>query len=384
MSKGGFTTSADAQAWIDGVRAKHAKGIRVVDRPTVESYMAGWMKHKRAHLKKGSVTQYEGLIARIIVPHLGHIKLDELRAHHIRAAFDSYLADPTRAKTRAGGITTIQRTKAVLSSALADAERESLVDKNFARLVKLPSAPSSKAQVWTKAHEARWRAGVQEFRDAGHTLIESRALVPKPSVVMCWSPRHVGAFLDHVEDDRNYALWWILLTRGLRRGEATGLQHQDIDEEYGTLTIARQRIAEDHGVVRIETPKSESGRRTIALGKEGLEVLNAHRKAHRDVIGPWLFTDDHGRPLNPRIVARDFKRLTRGADLPPIRLHDTRHTAATLALASGTDLATARDQLGHSSIKITSRYLSMLDEVAQTSADNVVAFIPRRATRSTP
>ncbi|UZG58004.1 site-specific integrase [Rhodococcus opacus] len=382
VSKGGFATKDDAQQALDKLRAQHAKGVVVVDRPTVEQYLGEWMQHKRTQLKRGSILQYQGLIDRILIPHLGRVRLDELRPAHIRRAFETYLASP-RARTRAGGLTTVQRCKAVLGSALGDAEREGLVERNVARLVKLTSPPSSKAAVWSKSIEARWRSEVQRLLAEGHTIRQARHLAAKPSGVMVWSPRHVGTFLDYVADDRNYAMWFVLVTRGLRRGEAAGLQWADIDWEFSTLTVARQRILLD-GKVRIETPKSESGTRTIALGSEGVELLKAHRTAQlkeRLAMGAgdseWIFTDTAGRPMNPAHLARDFKRLTREADLPPIRTHDTRHTAATLALASGSDLVTTRDQLGHSNLKVTSRYLSMLEEVAQSSADNDVAFIPR-------
>ncbi|MBW4813452.1 site-specific integrase [Rhodococcus qingshengii] len=384
LSRSGYATKEDAQDALDKVRQQYAQGIIVTDRQTLATYLDDWMVQKRGHLKAGTISQYEGLIARVIVPHLGSIKIDELRPAHIRRAFDAYLADTTRAKTRAGGLTTIQRCKAVLGSALGDAEREGLVERNVARLVKLPSAPSSKAVVWSKSIEARWRAEVDRLiEEDGITRKAAREKAPRPSGVMVWGPRHVGAFLDHTADHRNYALWYLLLTRGLRRGEVTGLQWSDIDWEYSTLTVARQRIILDSRVV-VETPKSESGKRTIALGVEGVEVLKAHRTAQAKArlaagVGStdWIFTDPAGQPLNPAHVAGEFSQLIRKADLPPIRTHDTRHTAATLALASGSDLVTTRDQLGHSNLKVTSRYLSMLEEVAQTGADNVAAFIPR-------
>lgn len=137
----------------------------------------------------------------------------------------------------------------------------------------------------------------------------------------------------------------------------------------------------------IDTPKSEAGTRTIALGKEGVDVLKAHRRRQaqeRLALGvgdtKWMFTDDRGQRLNPTHLAYLFTRLVISADLPPIRTHDIRHTAATLMLASGSNAVTVRDTLGHSDVSLTlGVYSSLLEEVAQASADAVASFIPRKA-----
>lgn len=387
VSKSGFATREDAQAALDKVRTQHAQGIAVIDRPTVAEYLDDWMRMKQSHLKQGSFSQYHGLIDRVLVPHLGRIRLDELRPAHVRAAFDKYLSDPARKRTRAGGLTTIKRCKAVLRSALGDALREGLVERNVASLVKLPSPPSSRAVVWSKAHEAKWRAEVDRLVQEGHTLVKARTLAPKPSGVMVWSPAHLGALLDHTAEHRLYALFYLLGTRGLRRGEVLGLQWEDIDNEHGTVSVQRQRVMV-RGKPVTDTPKTASGIRTIALGKEGVEVLKSHRRRQaeeRISLGRgdtrWIFTDDTtGTPLSPTSAAHQFKQLLRAADLPPIRLHDLRHTAATLMLASGSDAVTIRDTLGHSDVKMTlGVYSSLLEDVAQTSADAVASFIPRKA-----
>jgi Phage integrase family len=84
------------------------------------------------------------------------------------------------------------------------------------------------------------------------------------------------------------------------------------------------------------------------------------------------------RPLAPDRLSRIFKKLAAEAGLPPVRLHDLRHGAATLALAAGVDLRTAQDQLGHSSIVLTAdTYISVLPEVARTAAEKVAALILR-------
>ena len=82
--------------------------------------------------------------------------------------------------------------------------------------------------------------------------------------------------------------------------------------------------------------------------------------------------------MHPDYVTRHFERLVRAADLPPIRLHDLRHGAATLALASGTHLKVVSEMLGHSTITITAdTYTSVLPAVARAAAEATSALVPR-------
>ncbi len=91
-----------------------------------------------------------------------------------------------------------------------------------------------------------------------------------------------------------------------------------------------------------------------------------------------MFTNLNGDPMAPDRLSRTFKKLAAEAGLPPVRLHNLRHGAATLALAAGADLRTVQDQMGHSSIVLTAdTYISVLPEVARAAAEKVAALILR-------
>jgi hypothetical protein len=91
-----------------------------------------------------------------------------------------------------------------------------------------------------------------------------------------------------------------------------------------------------------------------------------------------VFTRENGKALHPEYATRHFERLARDAGLPPIRLHDLRHGAATLALAGGADLKTVSEMLGHSTITITAdTYASVLPEVARRAAEAAARLVPR-------
>jgi integrase len=138
-------------------------------------------------------------------------------------------------------------------------------------------------------------------------------------------------------------------------------------------------------------PKTDSGARTIALDADTAAVLRAHRdrqECERKMWGQgWVstglvFTREDSSELHPAAVTAGFHRLVRDADLPPVRLHDLRHGAATLALAGGTHLKVVSEMLGHSSIGITAdTYTSVLPEVARAAAEAVARLVPRALRR---
>lgn len=126
-----------------------------------------------------------------------------------------------------------------LRSALNDAVREGLIVTNPAALVKMAGGKRPKALVWTVEREARWRGAVAAHIAAGKTPPEARAPAPRPSPVMVWRPDHLGAFLDVAAGDRLYALFHLIAYRGLRRGEAAGLEWQDVDLDGAAVTVRR-------------------------------------------------------------------------------------------------------------------------------------------------
>ena len=114
-------------------------------------------------------------------------------------------------------------------------------------------------------------------------------------------------------------------------------------------------------------------------------MLRRHRerqRAERDAGGEdyrdsgYVFTTMRGDPVAPDLLSRRFRDLSDAAGLPPIRLHDLRHGAATLALAAGVDLRVVQDMMGHSSIVLTAdTYTSVLPDVAHRAAEAVAALL---------
>ena len=355
---------------------------------TVADYL--WQWHRSRKIEATTLSGYAGHIRNHLIPHLGHLPVDELRVGHIQHMFDTIAdrntaveiartsGDPAlQASVKGLRITsaaTMHRIRATLRKALNDAiRRHRIIEFNPAAHVELPSGKRPKAKVWTTA-------AVTARRTTGQ----------RPSTVMVWTPTQAGAFLDYAEthDIVLYPLFALILHRGLHRGQAIGLRDADVDLDTATITISQQITTLDgHPITK--KVKSDAGDRTIRLGDlvtAELRTYRARRARWQLVTGPdWpdtglFFVQPSGIAYHPEIVSKRFEHLIADAGLPPIRLHDLRHCAATFLKASGADLKDIQETLGHSSITITGdTYTSALHELdaEQGKADAAAAIVPR-------
>ena len=173
---------------------------------------------------------------------------------------------------------------------------------------------------------------------------------------------------------------------GMRRGEALGLRWDDIDLEAGRLSVRRALIPSGREVV-VSEPKTPRGRRSIALDPETVAVLKAQAARQLAEQADWqegwtdsgyVFTTENGESLDPEDVTRYFRQAVKKSMLPTIRLHDLRHTHATLALQAGVHPKVVSERLGHATVSITLDTYShaipaMQEEAAQLIAGLVFA-----------
>ena len=384
-------------------------GQSLNSKTTVGEWLDTWL----AGRKRLRVTGYKRYACDVrvhLMPHLGGIRLDKLRVHHLTAMFDAInernieiqeqnaqrravqadlKATPNkgaenrarRAALRAQldalppfrritGLNTQPHIKATLRAALNVAIAQQVMSPfNPAEHVELLPGTKPKALIWTDERIARWQAtGV------------------KPSPVMVWSPEQTGRFLDFVAGDRLYPLWRLISFRGTRRGESCGVRWEDLSAADHSLAIATQ-LVQDGWDIHEGAPKTDSGIRLIALDDETFEILQAHKLRQERERKQWgngwtdtgrIFTQEDGTLLHPGKVSDLFERLVTAAGLPTIRLHDLRHVAATLMLAAGVDIKVVSETLGHSDTRITRDiYQAVLDDLAHDAAEKVVQLVPR-------
>jgi len=297
-------------------------------------------------------------VHRYPIPHLGTVLLAEADIGHQEKVFTALL--------RLDGLTTatVRRVHSTLRSALNAAVREKLIPDNPARYLELPQARRPHAVVWTRRRVRHWKRTGQ-----------------RPPVAV-WTPAQTAGFLNAIRGHRLYAAYRLIALRGLRRREAAGLRWCDVDLDRRVMHVNWQLQYPD-GALVVCPLKTQASRRVVALDSTTVEMLRAHQRAQQQycramgiIASGYVFTGTDGGPLSPDYLTRTFRGLIAETGMPPVRLHDLRHGAASLALAAGADPKVVADQLGHCSIVLTAdTYISVALELALAAAEAVARLI---------
>ena len=321
-----ITKYAKTKRKAETIRARllldlHQGAALIGSKATIAEWMQVWLRQKAPGLKPKTLADYEGVVNRHILPHLGGFKLSELRVAHVRTWH-------TRLRESGVGQRTLKLAHILLQAALEEAELQELIPSNAARKAK-PEAPKA----------------------------------PPPRKL--WTPQEVRRFLEVARSDTLFPMWYLALAAGLRRGELAGLRWEDFEPPY--LRIRRSRVVVK-GRVILSTPKTSRGARSIYLPGDVQEVLEDHRRAQTETLTalgldptPWVFTNEVGEPLHPDTLTHRFRTLVKNAGLPKARLHDLRHLSASLRLRAGVPAELVSAELGHHSVAFTlSTYRSLI------------------------
>ncbi|MEV4704650.1 tyrosine-type recombinase/integrase [Actinoplanes sp. NPDC049316] len=278
------------------------------------------------------------------------------------------------------------------------------IEKLTRRMEKNGSKPGT-------AHQAfrTLRTALNEAMRRGHLTQNPASLVKSPRLtaleVEPYSVAEVQRIFEAARERRNRARWAIALALGLRQGEALGLKWEHLDLEKQTLRVRRNRLRPkyEHGCggkpcgkkagycpQRKQTnedtddTKSAAGRRVIGLPASIVQLLQEHRQAQdkdRRTAGQlwqeggWVFTSPTGRPLNPNTDYHEWKKLLKDAGVRDGRLHDARHTAATVLMLLGVQERAAMDVMGWATTSMAARYQHVTDPVRADIARRVGGLI---------
>ena len=170
---------------------------------------------------------------------------------------------------------------------------------------------------------------------------------------------------------------------GLRRGEALDLKWSDIDLAHGRLSIQRQRVLRGYAVEERQT-KTRKGR-PVSIDAGTVAVLRQQSERQLADADQWgdtweatghVFTREDGQPWHPDRVRVLFGEAVKAVDVPRIRMHDLRHTWATLALRAGVNPKVVQERLGHANISITmDTYSHVLPDLQESAAELVASLI---------
>jgi integrase len=281
------------------------------------------------------------LCVRRLVPHIGHIRLRALTPEHIQEALGAL-------SRRGLAPRTIRHVNMVLRRALKQAVLWRLLAHNPSDAVRPP-------------RQVRFE----------HKVLNQD---------------EVRRLLEVMKGTRQYALFVFLATTGCRVGEALGLRWEDVDLPRSTASIRRSlQVQPGVGLVSVE-PKSERSRRTLPLPPETVNALAEHRRTQErdrgDAGDQWnetgyVFTNPTGGPRNPKNLRWAFTVALLRAGLPPVRIHDLRHSAATHLLTMGVHPKVVQDLLGHSTIAITlDTYSHVMPALAREASRFMDGLVP--------
>nr|WP_285473572.1 site-specific integrase [Actinoplanes sp. NBRC 101535] len=373
----------------DTVAARVRAGVPASVPTTTGEYLTAWLTGRRG-LSPNTIRSYGDHIRSYLIPHLGDIPLQSLRTSHIQAMFTTLDQRNEQIRDAKAGTDPIERTRfrgirpmgpssmvrlyATLRAALNDAVRRArLIPTNPALGIELESGARPKARVWTPKAIELWKATGD-----------------RPSPVMVWRPEQAGQFLDHAQnhDAVLYPMFELILHRGLRRGEAIGLRDYDVDLDEAYLSVVQQITAVGYTPVTRQV-KSDAGDRIIPLGPTTVAGLTAYldmRHRWQQVNGnTWpntglFFVRPDGQPWHPQTISDRFDHLVKTSGLPPVRLHDLRHCAATYLRHGGADMKEIQEVLGHSTLSLTAdTYTSVILDLRRPNADAAANLIPRKA-----
>jgi len=321
--RSGFRTKREATlAMNDEIGQRQAGSYVEPNRLTVGQFLTEHWLPGLVKIRPSTLRSYQSHVDLYLVPAFGGVRLSGLTTPLINRLYTDLLQGSGH-RGRKLSPATIRRVHATLHSALGDAQRWRLIPYNPATGTELPTVRRGEMKVW--------------------------------------SGEELGAFLLAAADDRLSMLYRLVAHTGLRRGEAVALRWSDVDLTAGSLTISNQHVDVGYQVVRGE-PKTKRGHRRIALDPGTLAHLAAHRRRQveralalglPDAASSFVFAREDGSPYHPDFVTKHFDVLVHRTGLPRIRLHDLRHTHATLGLAAGIPAKVMADRLGHSSVILT-------------------------------
>ena len=317
------------------------------ERLTVERFLNDWLERKRVDLRPRTWIRYRELLQHVVRT-MGKRALTKVTASHVDHLYSALQRPADDANVEALSSTTVHHLHVTLRQAFDDAERLGYVARNVVDLVRSP----------------RMRQVEMHTLD----LEQSRTL------------------LAAARGERLEALYVLALTTGMREGELLALRWRDVDLDGASLQV-RGTLAYLKGEGwHIGQPKTARSRRRIDLSNEVVMALRRHklrqaeeRKAAGDVWGhgvacaDLVFCNEIGGPIDGRnLRQRSFRRALTQANLPAIRFHDLRHTAATLMLLQGIHPKVVSERLGHSSVALTlDRYSHVLPSMQKSAAEEM-------------
>lgn len=299
--------------------------------PTVAEFFTQYLDHVKTQNSVATWRLRSTVVRRYIAPAFGPLRLNVVTPQHI----DALLRDLHRRKI---GRQTIRTVHSVLNTALTYALRLELVDRNACAAIPRPRVTSERRKILS-------------VEESQQLLATARS------------------------EDRDYSLYLLALTTGMRQGEILGLQWNHVDFDDRRVRVEGTLTEDASGCLALTRPKTASSRRSIDLPDVAVETLREHKQRQHQAgySGPWVFPDSEGGPRRKsNFIRRSFMPLLRAAGLPHVTFHSLRHVANSVLLAQGESVKVAAERLGHSTTRMTlDTYAHVLPTTQRSAADRL-------------
>jgi len=316
------------------LREKYLGGYAEPSKMLLADHINEWFeKEVKTRVKAKTYQNYSDLVKYYIEPALGEAMLSNISAVQIKELYNKMIEDGLSPKT-------VKNVHGVLSNTLKQAVIWGRLRKNPAEQVTLPR---------------------QEKKE-----------------ILFLSNEESIQFLEAIIYSRWKALFSLLITSGMRPGEALGLKWKDIDFEVERISINRS-LSRVGSIWSLEDPKNQNSRRSIPISSVVLQDLKEHKEIQDEEKSKlkeneykdygFVFANKYGEPLaESNILKRHLKPILQEAGLPPITLYGLRHTCATLLLSAGEHVKIVSERLGHKSIVVTMDvYSHVLPDMQKTA-----------------
>lgn len=375
-NKGGYESEKEALTAALKARSAIESGRHVKpSRQKVRVFAGEWLKSIEHSVKPTTYTNYLDYMNAYVLPNIGERRVQDISVTVLNTLYrhlldqgrrkpntNATMYDYWRKKNAAGKQVTPRELAAACKTSIyaAQAAIRRYKAGRFPREMSAGLAPKTVRNIQNMLH-AMFGAAVA-WRLVEHNPADN---VSRPRVrrkrPATWNAEQLAAFLRAAAGDRFRAMWVLVATTGMRRSELAGAERRLLDLDASTLTIEPTRVVVAGKAVD-EDGKTESGRRIISLDPYTVAVLRKHLEMLDQERKEWgesypdhgkLFCFEDGRRLHPDTITRRFNRLVDRTGLPRIKLHDVRHSYATVSIDAGLNPKVVSERIGHANVAFT-------------------------------
>ncbi len=350
---GGFKTRREAElALAEIVRSLDSNTYISPQRLTLAEFVRNeWLPTMRTQVKESTWDSYRRNLENHVLPVIGATPLQRVSTGHLNSLYRSLLGQGRR-NGSPGGLSakTVRNIHGTVSKIFTDAADRGLVSRNIAATARPPRPRKTAAKQ-----------------------------------IQFWTPEELSTFLAFVGQDRLYALWHLAAMTGMRRGELLGLRWSDVDLDAKRVAV-RQALVSVAYELHVTTPKSHDAR-VINIDPETIRVLRRHQAGQEEgrrraggQSNEMVFEKADGETIHPDVISQMFEKRVRRSGVRRIRLHDLRHTHATIGLRAGVPVKVMSERLGHSTPAFTlQQYAHVIPGMQAEAAEAIARLVAGRS-----